>query len=152
MIADLRIPRAAALAAALALFLGAAACQQRQVEDEGEAADPAVTPSDSAMDAAAPGLDAGGGDAVAGVGGSAETGTVQITVTNPMPHAMIVNADWGSGETQIGTVQPSETASFEVAARPGATVSLNASDAAASHSVSGSVTVQADAPASWTIK
>ena len=110
--------------------------------------DTAATQADTAIDAAAPGLDAGGGDAVAG----AETGSVEIAVTNPMPHAMIVKADWGSGETELGTVEPGETASFEVSAPAGTQVSLSASDAAASHAVSGTVTVEAGAPASWTIQ
>jgi hypothetical protein len=65
---------------------------------------------------------------------------------------MVVKADWGSGETELGTVQPGETASFEVSAPAGTQVSLSASDPAASHAASGTVTVEADAPASWTIQ
>jgi hypothetical protein len=144
----LRNLRGPAVTAAVALAVGSAACQQRQVEDGGLDADTAATRADTAMDAAAPGLDAGGGDAVAG----AEAGSVEIAVTNPMPHAMVVKADWGSGETELGTVQPGETASFEVSAPAGTQVSLSASDPAASHAVSGTVTVEADAPASWTIQ
>lgn len=150
MIVPVSIVRAAARAGALMLLLGAAACQGRQVEDGGVDED-ASTGADTSMDAAAPGLDAGGGDAVAG-GETAGGATAEVAVTNPMPHAMIVKADWGSGEVELGPVEPGETASFEVGAPPGTQVSLSAADAAETHAVSGSVTVEADAPAAWTIQ
>ncbi len=84
--------------------------------------------------------------------GSMAAGKAQISVTNPMPHEMIVSADMGQGPKELGPVMPSETKTFEVEAAPGTTVNLVATDAEKTHSPKGSVTVEADAPATWTIQ
>ena len=76
----------------------------------------------------------------------------QVAVTNAMPHEMVVKADWGQGENELGTVEPNETKTFEVTAPSGTALALTATDKDASHSASGSVTLDSAAPAAWTIQ
>src|SRR3990172_7330684 len=77
------------------------------------------------------------------MGASQAASNAQVSITNPMPHDMMVSADWGQGEKELGTVKANETKSFDVAAAEGTTVNLTATDAARSHSPKGSVTVSA---------
>lgn len=84
--------------------------------------------------------------------GSMASGTAQISVTNPMPHDMMVSADMGQGPKELGSVKPSETKTFDVDAPAGTTVNLVATDSGKTHSPSGAVTVQAGEPATWTIQ
>lgn len=84
--------------------------------------------------------------------GSMAGGTAQISVTNPMPHAMMVSADMGQGPQELGSVNPSETKTFDVSAAPGTTISLVATDEAKTHSPSGKVMVESGQPATWTIQ
>lgn len=79
-------------------------------------------------------------------------GSAQIAVTNPMPHAMNVKADWGQGEQMLGAVQPNETKTFDVAAAAGTEVKLTATDDDNTHSPSGSLTLSEGSPAAWTIQ
>lgn len=84
--------------------------------------------------------------------GGGTAGASQVSVTNPMPHPMNVMADWGQGEKDLGKVQPNETKTFDVDAPAGTEVKLTASDDAKTHSPSGTVTLSATTPATWTIK
>ncbi len=133
----------------LAAGLLAAACQQRQeIDDEEAAADTTGAMTDEMAPPPA-GADASlEPDTAMGEG----DGSAQVSVTNSMPHAMTVKADWGEGENELGTVEPNETKSFDVEAPAGTQVTLTATDAQASHSTSGSVTVGPDQPAAWTIQ
>lgn len=76
----------------------------------------------------------------------------QVAVTNPMPHAMNVKADWGQGEQMLGAVQPNETKTFDIAATPGTEVKMTATDDANTHSPSGSLMLSEGSPAAWTIQ
>ena len=122
----------------------ATACQQRTEIDE-EGVDTLEMEDTTVLPPAAP--DTGIGDTAMGAMEGAE-----VAVTNPMPHAMIVRADWGQGAEELGEVAPNETKTFEIGAAPGTEVTLTATDAAETHSPSGTVTVSADSPASWTIQ
>jgi hypothetical protein len=83
---------------------------------------------------------------------SAAGAALQVSVTNAMPHAMVVKGDWGSGESELGTVEPNETKTFDVAAASGTALALTATDKDASHSATGTVTLDSAAPAAWTIQ
>lgn len=76
----------------------------------------------------------------------------EIVITNPMPHPMNVMADWGQGSQNLGSVQPNETRNFEITAPADAQVRLTATDEAQTHSPSGTVTLDPDNPATWTIQ
>ena len=69
-----------------------------------------------------------------------------------MPHPMVVKGDWGHGESELGTVEPNETKTFDVTAASGTALALTATDKDASHSASGTVTLDAATPAAWTIQ
>lgn len=137
----------------LAGLVGTVACQQRQeVDDEDIDADTTIIEDTDVMPPpAAPGADTMmGADTGMTMGGGGET--AQVSVTNSMPHAMIVKADWGEGEMELGTVATNETKSFDVQAAGGSQVNLTATAEDASHSTTGTVTVGAGEPASWTIQ
>lgn len=74
-----------------------------------------------------------------------------IAIVNPMPHAMIVTADFGTGPVELGTVDPMGTATFTITAPAGTLVKLSAADQEGSHSVQGKVTLSSEMPASWTV-
>lgn len=77
--------------------------------------------------------------------------TYEVQVTNPMPHAMIIYADYGTGEkTELGTVEPMGTATFTITSPPSTSVRLTAQDSAATHEVFGEVTLTTGMAASWT--
>lgn len=122
-----------------------AACQQRQ-EGVGERAPGDTLPAPGATPPAPP-AGAGPGDTAIGMGGGAE-----VSVTNTMPHAMIVRMDHGGTPMELGTVGPGETETFDLMSEAGTEVSLTATDSAATHSVEGSVTAQEGEPATWTIQ
>lgn len=129
----------------------ASGCQQRQEAENAGAAGDARAGTDTA--AGLPGapaetaLDQTGRGPGGGAGGRSE-----VSVTNSMPHAMIVRADWGEGEAELGKVEPNETKTFDLAAPPGTDVTLTATDERATHSTSGAVTVDPASPPSWTIQ
>ncbi|MFN2432541.1 MAG: hypothetical protein ABR599_06955 [Gemmatimonadota bacterium] len=141
----------ACMALAAALGLG---CQQRQdVDDDAEPDTLAIT--DTEMEPAtdvdltrdtALGADTG---AMAGMGGSAG-----LSVTNTMPHEMIVVARWGTPQVErvLGPVAANETKSFDLAAPAGERVGLTATDSGNTHSVEGTVSADASSPATWTIQ
>jgi hypothetical protein len=122
---------------ALAGLIAAAACKKKTETEGGLPADtttaPAAPSSDTTMTSAA-------------------SAVLEVTITNAMPHPMVVKGDWGQGENELGAVEPNETKIFEVAAPAGTVVALVATDADASHSASGTVTLDSVAPAAWTIQ
>jgi hypothetical protein len=126
--------------AALAGLVALAACQKKAAPEgdtgAGAAADTAMT-APSAPDTATT---------------SSAGEPAQISVTNAMPHPMLVKGDWGQGEQELGTVDVNETKTFDVNAPAGSQVTLTATDKDASHSTSGTVTLEAATPASWTIQ
>lgn len=80
------------------------------------------------------------------------SGSAQVAITNPMPHDMMVSADWGNGANELGTVKANESKTFDIAAPAGTQVKLVATDEGKTHSPNGSVTLQSGAPAAWTIQ
>lgn len=76
--------------------------------------------------------------------------TEQVTVTNPMPHAMIVMVTENGETRELGTVAANETAAFPVQAREGATINLSARDSADTHTVETTVTADGT-PEDWTL-
>jgi hypothetical protein len=83
---------------------------------------------------------------------STAAGSSKVSITNSMPHDMVVNADWGQGQSELGMVKSNETMTFDVAAAAGTEVNLIASDSAKTHTSKGTLTLDAKAPANWTIK
>lgn len=78
--------------------------------------------------------------------------TYTIAVTNPMPHVMIVTADYGTGEpVELGPVEPMSTRSFTVTSPPSTNVTLSAQDADKTHTVRGEVTLTREMATAWTI-
>ena len=69
--------------------------------------------------------------------------TYAISVVNPMPHAMIVSFDDGSGARLLGTVGAGRTERFVIAGAANPTVSVVAHDEAESHTVRRTVVLQA---------
>ncbi|MEO7557923.1 MAG: hypothetical protein ABIT92_02435 [Gammaproteobacteria bacterium] len=82
----------------------------------------------------------------------ADSGKAQISITNPMPHEMIVSADWGQGQKELGSLKPNETKTFDISASQGTKVELVASDQGRTHSPKGSVTLESGQAATWTIQ
>jgi hypothetical protein len=80
--------------------------------------------------------------------------TYEVVVTNPMPHAMIVTVEYtGGGETELGTVPAGGEQSFTVAASAGETITLVATDEAATHSPTTSMTLpEGQTQTSWSIE
>lgn len=130
--------RSRSLAPLVVLALGLAACGGGDAEEE-------VAPADTVAVEEAPG-DAG----TAGL--SPSTATVsQLTVTNPMPHAMVVTLGYeGGGEAPLGTVPANGEQSFTVSASPGENVTLTARDEGDTHSVDGAMVLEEQN--TWTIE
>ena len=122
-----RLQRSLAVVALAGLF-ALAACQKKAAPEGDTGA--GATPADTAMTPPAPDM-----PTTSSVGEPA-----QISVTNAMPHPMVVKGDWGQGEQELGTVDVNETKSFDVDAPAGSQVTLTATDKDASHSTSGSLT------------
>jgi hypothetical protein len=125
----------------IALVALGAACQG---EDAGEDAAPADTIATSAPMADEP------------VSTGVEPGvssTYDVSITNPMPHAMIVTVEYtGGGETELGTVPAGGEQSFTVAASGGETITLVATDEAGTHSPSTTITLpEGQTETTWTI-
>jgi hypothetical protein len=79
--------------------------------------------------------------------------TYDVSITNPMPHAMIVTVEYtGGGETELGTVPAGGEQSFTVAASGGETITLVATDEAGTHSPSTTITLpEGQTETTWTI-
>ncbi|MDX1660210.1 MAG: hypothetical protein R3326_00345 [Gemmatimonadota bacterium] len=74
----------------------------------------------------------------------------EVTVTNPMPHAMTVSVEFeGGGANELGTIPPNGSQSFTLAASPGETVRLVAVDADETHSPS--TRIDLEQSNDWTI-
>jgi hypothetical protein len=127
--------------AALAGLVALAACQKKAAPEGDTGA--GAAPADTAM--TAPSTPDTATTSSAGE-------PAQISVTNAMPHPMVVKGDWGQGEQELGSVEGNQTKSFDVDAPAGSQVTLTATDKDASHSTSGTVTLEAATPASWTIQ
>ena len=69
--------------------------------------------------------------------------TYAVSVDNPMPHAMIVSFDDGSGSRLLGTVGARQTERFVIAGSASQTVSIVAHDEAETHTVRKTVVLQA---------
>ncbi|MGH7546315.1 MAG: hypothetical protein ACREKI_09050, partial [Gemmatimonadota bacterium] len=79
--------------------------------------------------------------------------TYTLEVSNPMPHAMVIAIDYGTGEAvELGIVEPMGTQTFTVTAPPSTTATLTAQDESQTHTVSGEVTLTSEMAASWTIQ
>ena len=69
--------------------------------------------------------------------------TYAVSVVNPMPHAMIVSFDDGSGTRLLGTVGAGRTERFVIAGSANQTVSIVAHDEAQTHTVRRTVVLAA---------
>jgi hypothetical protein len=119
------------------LTLGLAACQPAAEEgEEADAADTMAMEEGAAPDAA-----------------SAEA-SYTLVVSNPMPHAMNVTATLPDGsQIQLGSVPASGESSFSVTGTAGEVVTVTATDEAATHAPTGSVTLPAgETTVSWTVQ
>lgn len=129
------------LVALIALVASAFACQ-------GEEADEEVAPADTVATAPA-------GEVPVSSGLEPSTSsTTNLTVTNPMPHAMVVTVQYsGGGETELGTVPAGGEQAFTVAASGGETITLVATDDANSHSATTTIALPVgQTEAAWTIE
>lgn len=78
--------------------------------------------------------------------------TYELQVTNPMPHAMTIFADDGTGEVQLGVVEPMQTITFTITSPASTAVKVRAQDADITHEVFGEVTLTSAMASSWTIE
>ncbi len=69
-----------------------------------------------------------------------------------MPHEMIVYEVTESGEMELGSVPANGTTQFTITGPRSMELQLKATDADQTHSVSGTVRLIADGPATWTIE
>lgn len=77
-------------------------------------------------------------------------GLAEVTVTNPMPHAMIVSVEFeGGGDNELGTIPANGSQSFTLAASPGESVRLVAVDEEETHSPSTQISLEESND--WTI-
>jgi len=83
-----------------------------------------------------------------------QSATYEVAITNPMPHAMVVTVGYtGGGETELGTVPAGGEQSFTVAASAGETITLVATDEAATHSPTTTMTLpEGQTRTAWTIE
>lgn len=105
----------------------------------------AITDAKAAMPEASSAVDAK-------MDSSAVAGSSKVSITNSMPHDMMVNADWGQGQSELGIVKANETMTFDVAAAAGTEVNLIATDTGKTHTSKGALTLDAKAPVAWTIQ
>ncbi len=75
-----------------------------------------------------------------------------IEITNPMPHDMTVYVQGEMGETELGTVPATGSASFDLGMPEAMEVMLRATDAGETHSVTGTVTLTSGETATWTVR
>jgi hypothetical protein len=133
--------RSRLVALALALVTSAFACQGDEADDEAAPADTVATTAPAMEEPVSSGLEPA-------------SSTTSVTITNPMPHAMIVTVEYGGGgETELGIVPAGGEQAFTVAASGGETITLVATDDANSHSPSTTIVLAADqTAAAWTIE
>lgn len=136
--------RLSTAAASIALVSLAFACETEDADEDVAPAD-TIAPSAETTTAEEPvstGLEPG------------VSSTYEVAITNPMPHAMVVTVGYaGGGETELGTVPAGGEQSFTVAASAGETITLVATDEAATHSPTTSLTLPEDQTrTTWTIE
>jgi hypothetical protein len=130
------------VALALALVVSAFACQGEEADDEAAPADTVATAAPADEVPVSSGLEPGA------------SSTTTVTITNPMPHAMVVTVQYsGGGETELGIVPAGGEQAFTVAASGGETITLVATDDANSHSPSTTIALsEGQTAAAWTIE
>jgi hypothetical protein len=131
-------------AAAIALAFFALACETEDADEEIAPADTIASSAETTTgdEPVSTGLEPG------------MSSTYEVAITNPMPHAMVVTVEYtGGGETELGTVPAGGEQSFTVAASAGETITLVATDEAATHSPTTSMTLPGgQTQTSWTIE
>ena len=131
--------RIAALPVALAL--SAFACQGEEADDDAAPADTVATAAPATEAPVSSGLAPG------------ESSTTSVTITNPMPHAMVVTVEYaGGGATELGMVPAGSEQSFTIAASGGESITLVATDEADSHSPTTTIVLPDGQAVSWTIE
>lgn len=82
------------------------------------------------------------------------TARYTLTVTNPMPHMMIVYREktGDAPAVELGRVEANSAVSFEVAAPERKTIELRSTDVDETHTVTGTVTLVEMQPVEWTIE
>lgn len=132
--------RLSSAAVSIALVSLAFACETEDADEDVAPADTIASPA--ADEPVSTGLEPG------------MSSTYEVVVTNPMPHAMIVTVEYmGGGETELGTVPAGGEQSFTVAASAGEAITLVATDEAATHSPTTSMTLpEGQTQAAWTIE
>ena len=130
------------VALTVALVASVFACQGEEADDEAAPPDTAAAAAPAGEVPVSSGLE------------PTPSSTTNLTVTNPMPHAMVVTVQYsGGGETELGTVPAGGEQSFTVAASGGETITLVATDDANSHSASTTIALPAEqTEAAWTIE
>lgn len=94
---------------------------------------------------------AGAGETRTGVTPSGSS-TASLTVSNPMPHAMTVRIEYaGGGGRRLGTVPANGEQTFTLAASPGETVTVVATDDEETHAPETSLDLAAGSN-TWTIQ
>lgn len=97
-------------------------------------------------------LDACGGERPEAEPQEVARATYELHVTNPMPHAMIIFADYGNEEkAKLGRVEPMGTQSFTLVSPPSTSVLLSATDEEGTHEVSGEVALVEGMATRWTV-
>lgn len=129
------------VALGFALVASAFACQGDEAEDETAPADTVATAAPMEVPVSS------------GIEPSVSS-TTSVTITNPMPHAMVVTVEYsGGGATELGTVPAGGEQAFTVAASGGETITLVATDDANSHSSTTTLALaEGQTEAAWTIE
>jgi P pilus assembly chaperone PapD len=78
--------------------------------------------------------------------------TYEIQVTNPMPHAMKVYAEYGAGEQELGVVEPNGTRTFTFTSEPITAATLKARAEDGSHEATGEASFAERNSVTWTIQ
>ncbi|HET9332034.1 MAG TPA: hypothetical protein VFQ21_00465 [Gemmatimonadota bacterium] len=130
------------VALTVALVASAFACQGDEADEEAAPADTVAATTPAGEVPVSSGIE------------PSPSSTTNVTVTNPMPHAMVVTVQYsGGGETELGTVPAGGEQAFTVAASGGETITLVATDDANSHSPSTTIALPVgQTEAAWTIE
>lgn len=116
------------------LLLAALVACQQPAEEEPAPADTAEMGAETAMEEEPPAQE-----------------TSRLSVTNPMPHAMIVEVQTPDGTTsELGTVPANGEQTFTLEVAPGETVTVSAHDEAQTHEPTTEITLEAES--TWTIQ
>lgn len=131
----MRVTRRSLASIAVFTSLVLVGCQGAGETEEEPAADTADTADTVAAET---------GDAGATTTGVQPGGELaEVTVTNPMPHAMTVSVEFeGGGANELGTIPANGSQSFTLAASVGESVRLVATDEDDTHSPSTRITLE----------